>query len=514
MDTAPARRQVCAWGAAFVAAIVYALACPPHGLSYGAWLVPGLLFGATTRMRPGAAIGAGIAFALIFGFGMTNWAVGASLEYFEFNRLVAWTFACGVWLACGFPYILLAASYSLLRTRTRSSQLYLGAAILWIVAELLRTTLFSGMPWELLGHTQYRHLWIIQIADLGGVYAVSFVMAWLSISCAASLLNASATGRLSQRFGHLALPFAALGATLVYGAYSESLLRQGPPEANPDSHRTVAIVQGNIANEFRWKRAHFERSLAQYTQLSRFGTDVDLIVWPENAVDFYVEREPRLRRQLAAVASRAKEGLLYGAPRVSDHNTVRNSAQLIDRSGTLRDVYDKRRLVPFAEYDPFDDGTPSPDGEAIYVAGQNADPIQSQFSAIGTMICYEVLFPRLARDLVLRGAQVLVNLSNDSWMDRGDGVAPVQHFSMAVFRAVETRRYLVRAAAGGISGFVDPSGRMYALLDRGEASTSLASVYLRNDQTPYVRWGESGLIGAALTYFVVLTIYRQRRITA
>ncbi len=509
MDTAPARRQVCAWGAAFVAAIVYALACPPHGLSYGAWLVPGLLFGATTRMRPGAAIGAGIAFALIFGFGMTNWAVGASLEYFNFNRPLAWTFACGVWLTCGFPYILLAAAYSLLRTHLRGSQLYLGAAILWVVAEILRTTLFSGMPWELLGHTQFRHLWIIQIADLGGVYAVSFIMAWVSISCTASLVDFPVSGRVSQRVRHLAAPLTALAATLVYGGYHERFLPQDESPANAESRRTVAIVQGNIANEFRWKRSHFERSLAQYTQLSRVPTEVDLIVWPENAVDFYVEREPRLRLSLAAVAARSKEGLLYGAPRVGSGNTVHNSAQLIDASGTLIDVYDKRHLVPFAEYDPFDNGDTSLGTDAVYVAGQQADPIRSQFSVIGTLICYEVLFPRLARELVREGAQLLVNLSNDSWMDRGDGVAPSQHFSMAVFRAVETRRYLVRAAASGISGFVDPTGRTYSTLGRGEAAATLDSVYLRNDQTAYVRWGESGLMGITLAYFVVLTIYNR-----
>jgi apolipoprotein N-acyltransferase len=124
------------------------------------------------------------------------------------------------------------------------------------------------------------------------------------------------------------------------------------------------------------------------------------------------------------------------------------------------------------------------------------------------MICYEVLFPSLVRDLVQRGAQVLVNLSNDDWLDAGDGAALEQHFSMAVFRAIETRRDLVRVAGSGVSGFVDATGRVVATVPRETAGAHVERVRLRGELTPYVRWGDAWI---ALFGIVVLAGLRPRR---
>jgi len=117
---------------------------------------------------------------------------------------------------------------------------------------------------------------------------------------------------------------------------------------------------------------------------------------------------------------------------------------------------------------------------------------------LGTVICYEALFPRLVRHLVRQGAELLVNISNDSWLDGGDGAAPRQHFSMVIFRAIETRRYLVRASASGVSGFVGPYGDPYALVPSHTAGTAVAAVVPLHGLTPYVRWGDSWIAVAGV----------------
>src|SRR6266508_1261335 len=149
------------WGALVAvvsAALLHALACPPHDWSVLAWLVPGLLLTATRRLSPPRAALAGALFAVVYGFGMTRWALHASLEYFAFNRFAAGTFVAGVWLLYGgIPFGLLSVAYGFAAKRVPAHARGFLGAWLWVGCEVLRTILFTGMPWELLGHTQYRN---------------------------------------------------------------------------------------------------------------------------------------------------------------------------------------------------------------------------------------------------------------------------------------------------------------------------------------------------------------------
>src|SRR5262249_26197371 len=160
---------------------------------------------------------------------------------------------------------------------------------------------------------------------------------------------------------------------------------------------------------------------------------------------------------------------------MTDDGLAHNSAYLLSPDGAIAATYDKQRLVPLAEYMPFRNVVPGAEPDA-YAPGEPADPLRSATLRLGTVICYEALFPHLVRDLVRRGAELLVNISNDSWMDAGDGGAPQQHFSMVIFRAVETRRYVVRASASGVSGFISPFGAPFSTLARGTSGTPPATV--------------------------------------
>lgn len=477
---------------ALAAAACYTASCPPNHWSFAAWLVPGLLLTTSRDGSARSAFAGGLLFGVAMAFGVARWTFHAALTYFAFQRLAAAGFVLGMWVVyAGIPYGLVAATYAHVARRVPRGAWPVLGAWLWVVGELLRARLLTGLPWELLGHTQFQNLTLIQIADLGGVYAVSFVMAFVSLVLAELLFT-----RDRAAYANALAALALLLAVQSYGTAARASSREGG-EGEP--HR-IAIVQSNVANEFRWKRAFFERTLATYVMLSRRAVaraaDLpDLVVWPENAADFYIDREPTLLAQMGAIAALTPEGLIAGGPRLAADGEARNAAYLVGPDGRIAATYDKRRLVPFAEYNPFGlEHVPGSAEEPLYTPGTTSAPFRTRSLRLGTLICYEVLFPQLVRDVVRAGADVLVNISNDAWLDTGDGAAPEQHFSMAVFRAVETRRFLVRAAATGISGFVSPEGVPYAIVARGTAGTSVGRVWPRHDRTFYVLWGDSWLV--------------------
>jgi apolipoprotein N-acyltransferase len=221
------------------------------------------------------------------------------------------------------------------------------------------------------------------------------------------------------------------------------------------------------------------------------GEHPALIVWPEHAVPRYLDAEPMLAAQLARLATRRRADLLFGVPRF-EGGRVYNSVQLITAAGRNGGHYDKQRLVLGAESNPLArSAAAGPDhAPSEFSAGTEPGVLRS-FVPFGVSICHEILFPELATRAVREGAELLVNVSNDGWLDSGHGVASRQHFAMAVFRAVETRRYLVRAATTGVSGIVDPYGRVVDTLGPGASGVVVGSVAGRTGMTLYVRVGDA-----------------------
>jgi apolipoprotein N-acyltransferase len=488
--------------------LLYAIACPPHEWSLAAWIAPGLLLTATRTTSPGRALLCGLLFGGLFGIAITGWTYHATLTYFGSDRVRATAFVLVMWLVyAGVPYGLLIAAYGVVARRLAPIWLPPVGAWLWVASEWLRSTMLTGLPWELLGDTQFRNLVVIQIAELGGVYAVSFVVALLSIGAAEALRQLARGGTPATAARVVAVPVAVLTATLAYGAWAGAAWAPTPDAAGA---RTIAVVQARIPTELRWKRAFFNRTLAAYGMLTREAgqAPLDLIVWPENAANFYLSDEPMLTAQLGTVAAGATEGLIVGGPRLGDDGLARNAAYLLTGEGKIRDAYDKHRLVPFAEYDPFRAVRPSDGGDPdTYVAGADVRPIAGRTMSLGTMICYEALFPHLVRELVRGGADVLVNISNDAWLDPGDGSASRQHFSHVVFRAIENRRYMVRASDRGVCGFAAPSGAIYSVVADGTEGAAVGQVVPLHGTTPYGRFGDAWI---ALGGLAVAAIVRRR----
>ncbi len=329
----------------------------------------------------------------------------------------------------------------------------LGFAALFTCFEFLRSRVPLAFPWGLLGASQYRELFLIQIADWGGIFAVSFLVA---------LVNYAAFSFVATRKkAPLLLAFLCL-----LGAYFYGVFRLETPFSG--ASQKLGLIQGNISQDLKWDKGNLKETLHKYRALSEraLRKGAEILVWPETAVPAYLSQTHPLLRKISSWVAKIKRPLILGAPRLVEKDgrfLVYNSLFLLQADGTLADVYDKERLVPFGEFVPFEKEVPWLRKFAVasgeYSPGEDDTPLRlKEGREFGALICFESIFPDLARERVKEGATLLLVATNDAWF--GTTAGPYQHFVQAVFRAVETRRYLVRVANTGISGLIDPWGRI------------------------------------------------------
>jgi len=347
----------------------------------------------------------------------------------------------------------------------------LAAAAIWIGLEWVRTWLFTGFPWGILGYSQAENRWIVQIADMTGVLGISFVLVLCS-AVTALIWRYLVTRR---RAGHSAalIPVAvSAGYTclLLAGAYGYSMYRIADVEKKMAraSDTRLAILQGNIRQDMKWDMAFRLATIEKYGTLSLEAAQFqpDLIIWPETALPFYYGHNTSLSNQVDQYIRQAGTHFLIGTPAVDTaHDPVRyfNRVVMLDPLALPRGVYDKTHLVPFGEYVPFQDllfFIEKLTAEAgNFSRGDPAfTPLTFKNHHTGVLICFEILFPDISRQFVNKGADLLTTVTNDAWF--GHTSAASQHFAIAVLRAVENRRSMARAANTGISGFIDPTGRV------------------------------------------------------
>jgi len=223
-----------------------------------------------------------------------------------------------------------------------------------------------------------------------------------------------------------------------------------------------------------------------------------LVVWPETALPFYPQQDPLINR-IVDFTTASKTWLLTGAPLYSftpkreENDQIRyyNGALLVDPSGKIDGQHAKQHLVPFGEYVPLRRYLPFLEPLVVNIGdlstGTSKDPLVVGPMRLGILICYESIFPEISREAVTRGANLLINITNDAWY--GKSSAPYQSMAMAVLRAVETKRSLVRAANTGISGFVDPLGRVTAQTALFTEAALAAPVSMLDQATIFSRYG-------------------------
>jgi apolipoprotein N-acyltransferase len=373
------------------------------------------------------------------------------------------------------------------------------APFAWVATELLRAYTFFRFPWCLLGYSQHRHLPFIQIASVTAVYGVSFVLVESAALLAYAALESDARRRRNAGVGLLVM----VAALFSIGLF---VLRQPIPV---DGIVRVGLIQANIAQDEKWNPASAAVNLRRHFDLTTAAADqgARLVVWPESAVPRRFDESPELAEELRTLARSRALYLVFGNDdrrSLGDEERLYVGAKMLTPEGELGLRYHKIRLVPFGEYVPLQplitlggrvaaklvqqvsDFTPGDDPATAVVDGHR----------IGTFICYEAIFPDLARLFARDGADLLVNITNDAWYGRTS--APYQHLAMATFRAVENGKYLVRAANTGISAVIDPRGRVLQATAIFAPAVVVRDVPTVPGQTFYARYGDVFAFGCLL----------------
>ncbi len=353
------------------------------------------------------------------------------------------------------------------------------------IAELVTLRLF---PWHF-GHTQIAFRPFVQLAGLGGAILVSVVLFWVAEAAVRAIV-------FRERRNEFLLPLLAFGLALGYGAeVTDAHAHRRDPE------QEVIVVQGNGSLDEMKEPASIERVMRRTfeltTRATRPGT---LIVWPEGSIPAYLPAYLGSARKDASLPWLGDgSALLIGAYSFTDEEHRYNSAFAVYPDGTVPRPYNKQILIPFGEYIPGASIFPwlnqANENAGIFTAGTEVKVFsypmtrtngQEYQARAAPLICYEDTLPTLARQATRKGAQLLVNLTFDTWF--GSTHAPYQHHLIAAFRAIENRRYLIRCTNSGYTAVVDPTGRTIASIPMFTAGTLKTKVRLIDEMTVYTAY--------------------------
>lgn len=463
------------YGLAALSGVLLTLAYPPFDLALVAWVGLTPLMVALDGVCTRKAAALGWVTGTVAGLGVTGyWLWHAAVEYFGYSAPLATAFTVALIQLFVAPFTTVFAVLAVHAGRRRR---WLALPAAWVGSELLRATVV-GNAWALLGYSQTA-LPLLQIVDVTGVYGVSFLLA-LSAAAVAEWIGAhrSGAGGAAPRPA-LAAAAVAIAAVYAYGAW-----RLAPAPAPAATLRSL-LVQGGVANAERLRPERTSAVLRRYLELSHsVAPTPPLVLWPENAVAVFPETNAALLAPVTAFLRQGSTALLTGAPRAGERAgtaAIYNAVYLVTAEGA-RPVYDKRRLLPFVERFTLRAG------DGPYLPGTAAAPLPVAGARAGTLLCFEIIYPDLARQLVADGADVLLNFSNDSWFDAGAG--PAQHYAMARFRSIENRVSLLRVTNSGVTGAFDPQGRVLAQLPTGVPAAAAVEVPLHPGGSFYTRYGD------------------------
>lgn len=363
-----------------------------------------------------------------------------------------------------------AVPFWLYRRLTGPRLAFLSFAGLWVLTEVLRTYLFTGFPWLLLGSAHVDSP-LASLAPLGGVYLLTLITA---------LTGTLGVAFLRRRWW-AAAPIAALW--LLPLALPSQWTTPG------DAAARVALLQGNLPQLQKWTAEGQRAAANTYAALTREQPeDIDLIIWPEAALPMFEDQAngvlERIQTSLAPDTA-----LLTG---ILQRDAQDNFFNAVVGVGDVQGSYRKEHLVPFGEYLPLASLLRGAVGffdlpMSYMSAGDSGQPpLRAAGLRIGTAICYEIVYPDLVAKRA-RKADVLLTVSNDTWF--GDSLGPLQHLQMARLRALENGRYVIRATNNGVTAIIDPQGTITARAAQFETTSITGEVRAMQGQTPFTRTG-------------------------
>jgi len=471
--------------------VLFALSFPFYDLWGLAWVFCVPLLFSLERATPWVAFGSGIISGLVAWAGVVYWIALVMSTYGGMSLFMAilLLLLLMAYLAVYFGVFAWAASRLL---EAKFACLILPG--LWVALELMRSyAIFSGFPWALLGYSQLPFSSLSQVSEIGGVFLISGIV---------MTGNVAIYQAMKKRYAPMV---AAVALVVACAAFGQWRISRGDFDGTPIR---AAAAQANVPQDQKWLEDQVDATLDTYLSLTQKAIDqkAELIAWPETACTFYLFRHLRQTVRLLDFSRNNPVDLLVGSP-AYEEDRFYNRAYLL-RGGRVVGVYDKVHLVPFGEYLPFADllrryfdGLTAEVGD--FSAGSRVEPLQD----IGALICFESIFPDISRTLCRKGARVLVNMSNDAWFKTW--ATPEQHLQFACFRAIETRRYVVRAVNHGISAIIDPHGRVVrslGLLQEGMIVSdirkiSYMSFYVRCGPVLALLWAAASIIAALTTVY-------------
>lgn len=496
---------------ALLSGVLFALSFPKYGHPSLAWiaLAPLLVACATSR-----SVSASIRLGFLTGFvgflGTLYWVVNVVQV---FGGLPVWIAAIVGVLTSAYLSIFPALFGGLLGRAVRRfgvGGVWL-APLLWVATEWLRASTMLRFPWALIGSSQATVLPIAQAASVVGVYGLSVLVVLVSAAAAAIALSP----RPGHRRGAVAV-----GVLLVAVSAAGMLRVRDGRLTTSGTPLRVGLVQGNVAQENKYDPVFRDAIMSRYVNLSRqaIALGAELVLWPEASTPFYFSADAFLAAPIRRLAAEAKTPFVIGTDEMvpaagADPVRLYNSAVLVGPDGRSQGTYRKMSLVPFGEYVPMKGLLffVGPLVEAVSDFTPGAAPVVFDASGhrVSVAICYEVVDPRLSRTFVAQGSQLLATITNDAWFGRSS--AAYQHFEQAGLRAIEEGRYVVRAANTGISGAIDPYGRVIQRTDLFLPAALAVDVRLLDSRTLYSRVGDVvAWLGLVVSLWVVAPERRRR----
>jgi apolipoprotein N-acyltransferase len=501
---------------------------PSFDFSALAWVGLAPLLLVFSGKRPGAAFLLFYLAGAIFFLGIFHWILRIPGYTLLHHALLA--------LYMGAFFAVFGFLFAFLGRRLGFLAALFAAPFLWVSIEFARSNLsFLALPWGLLGHSQYKHPVIIQIASLAGAYGLSFLIVLMNSSLAAIVFpwqeRSTAVGadhtRLTRRRKRVLV--GGVTACLVVFALVYGYVVTSRPIAG--ERVQIAVVQGNIEQDKKWDPKYASMIMKTYTDLTYKAAEKKptLILWPESATPRSISTDAKLQSQVRELARSTGAYLLLGSTQLQKFKVQTpqsakylNSAFLIPPGpGEIKNQrYDKIRLFPFGEYLPYKDTIPwrliNVPEFGNYLAGKEYTVFKTPFSRFGVTICWENIFPDLVREFVRHGAQFMVNVTNEAWF--GPITAPYQFVAMSVFRAVENRVFVVRCTNTGISCFIDPYGRVINrvtgtdggdIFVQGFMNGSIVPLDSRTIYTQYGDWFVWLCILVSMVFLVISTFRRR-----
>lgn len=494
-----------------VSGALTALAFPKFSFSFLIWISLIPLLYALAGKTPKQSFLLGLLAGFVFYALLLNWVPDVPAHYgglsTVFSLLIFFVFMLYLALFWG----LFSWVFSRLRHQLPIASYFI-APFIWVTFEFVLTHLLTGFPWGLLGYAQFQNLMFIQMASVTGIYGLSFMIVLFQ-----SLFVLSMQQRRRRFF------FVGLAVILLIHLGGFFSLRTSPAS---NGTFQASVIQGNISSDISWDRLSTEEIIQLFerhmdlTYLAH-SEGAQLIIWPEFSVPLcfscpygiYLE----FKNRIVHFVEDTGKTLLIGTNETrssAEENEYFNTALCIGPDLNPTEYY-KMHLVPFGEYTPYKKvfSFINTMTHAIGDVTPGKEYVLHEVNGIrfGSPICYEVVFPDLVRRFVKNGARFLTTITNDGWY--GKSSAPYQHFAIAVLRAVENRRFLLRAATTGISGIVDPHGRILSKSQLNIQTHLTGSITPLSRLTPYARLGDTFAYGCLTLslLFLILTVARRKK---